>query len=257
MSPLEQQALVARQLGALLRHGRSWGDALTLVAPGLPAGPVSAWVDERRREAAAGREGTEPSAAALEAEALAIEARLEAQAALRLARVFSSLSLGGALLLGSAMAWLVPSIMGAESAQVRSGLMVLVEAFRFLGPPSGLICLVLPWRLATTSVPGAREFELAAKLADVGRPCSTDPLDLPLDANERTWLSSRRHQVGQEAAALELAAELSAEGRSRVRLLRQLGPMVGLGLGVLGLVPWVVVLVEASWQQFRFLGAGP
>ena len=218
MNTAEQDSLVLRQVAALRRSGLSQADALSRIA--VPAGPLAVRVQAARAALAAGAPsddllGADAPADAFDVAASAIDARLEAVAALRMTRLYLALAVvitvGGLFLIGRPGAELL-----AADPQFATGLLLLARG-RWLFVVLGACVLGLLYK-APELAPGVERLERAAAL----RAHRGDPARLITDTVEQAFFNARRAAVGPEAAAAELAAELVAEGRASVAWTRSL-----------------------------------
>ncbi len=238
---LEQESLLLLQVASLRRTGMDHHRAVELASAGLPDGPLRKNVQAIGRDLAAGTvpaAGTSPTiralanaAASVEAvqlAAMAVEARLESQAAVRLTRWFVGLAGAGPLVvIGSASGIRI----ALEQVLPQSG----AALAGLLAFPLALGWLALVWRFAARVAPGSGRFVAAAALLSGSEP---DAAARGLDDRSRSYLELRRSKVGA-AAGTELASELVADGRRRVELFVTIAPLAAAAL----LLPaaWFVV----------------
>ena len=251
MSPAEQESLLLRQVAALRRQGVPHDQALARSGAGLPTGALRDTVHDALRALAAGStpQGSGLGAllgrgtvdvSALEVAAQARDARLSAMAALRLTRVYAGIALAGPLLLGSALAWLVPGLQTPDGA-VPGPWVVLgagATVLRFAGLPLAVAALLALGRLAPRLAPGATLIQRAADLLDADDSAAPELID-PL---EHAFFDARRQRVGAASAARELAFELVQEGEERVQRFRHLAPVAGAVGGAMLLLPLLALV---------------
>jgi len=242
MNPLEQRALLLRQLAALRQQGLPHHRALALAADGLPVGELRALArralqllesggpapdDAPSLERLLGRGDCEPLE--LEHAALRVEAQLWSQTATRTAGVYLSVAVAGPLLLTALVAWLPvfwPALPMTHGLPVP--FLVLLAAMRWAGVPLAVAALVALRRFEPQLAPGHQRAQLAASL--LAEPADGAFDGLPLGEVERRYLQARQAQVGAPAAARELAAELVDESRRSLSIFQHLAPLLGVFL---------------------------
>lgn len=254
MNTVAQEVLVLRQLMALRQRSVPQDQALAMVAQGLPPGSVADSVATARRALSAGLVGADndelsgilaDSAApvrALELAALAREARVSADGALRLARVYGAVAVAGPLVVGSMLAWLAPGLanLGLDVAPSTVGLGLTVV--RWVGIP---LAAVLAWAVGRATqgiVPGVADLQRAAVMWTLAaRPGGQRPV-VAGDA-EHAFVALRRRSVGEDVAFGELADVLAARGHRHVALSRAFIPVVLMLLVLWLAVPVLTVLI--------------
>lgn len=263
MSPLEQRGLLYRQVAGLVRSGLGQAQAIELACTALPAGALREEANEAlaalRAGRAQGREaglgGLTGSVEQLERAASAVEARLGADSALGATRGLLQVSVALPLVVAALWGWILPEFPSlAESPSPVAGLLLAVcAAARFVGLPLALAAIVGLGRAELTFAPGAAEGQRAAALLDAAAGGGAVE-EARLPPVERRYFLQRRAVVGEGQAAQELAAELLAEGRRSLDLVRALAPVGGAILsflvvtGVLALVAqplfWSLALLD-------------
>ena len=266
MSPLEQEALLLRQLVGLRRRGLAHDQALKLAAESLPQGALRARVDHALRVLAAGTAPAKDGLAfdglledgacsleQLESAAEALEARLWARVSLRTARLYLRVALVGPPLLACMLGWLLwPSLADALPA-VSPALLGLVGLARYAGLPLAGGALYLVQRLDRRLAPGFGKSMQAVALLEVAARGGDEPA-VALRAEDRSYFLARRARVGSTEAARELAAELALESRRSLRVFHHLAPVLAavLAFPALGLV--MVLLMQPLFSLHQSLG---
>ena len=239
----EQEALVLRQVAALLRRGVARGQAIDLarrcvgdvaladrlarVGQDLAEGQLPQGAGFERSLAVADAEGLERRAAAVDATLAADSAlatvRLHTGAAVAIPAVLILVL----VVLSHLVAGLTPGLPHAQGGLLSTLLPPVLGAAMPLG--LGLLLLL---RLPRRWVPAARLHDRAAQVLS-GVDGAGDPMPPGATAAEQAYLSARAPAVGLEAAAAELSVELSAEA-GRAGDVAAVGlPMVAAGLVLL------------------------
>jgi len=258
VSPLEQESLLLRQVVALRRRGLAHHAALALAAEGLPPGALSDRVRQARRTLEVGGSPAGRGVLALlsrggpveaiERAAQANDARLAAAAALSTTRLYLAVGLAGPLLLGCALAWLLPAdvllgdavrpVSGQPGGVLELAISLaswLVWGLRITGLPLAVGVLVGLRRLAARLAPGAERLQVASALLDAAA-LGEEPPGQPIGEGEERYYGIRRRQVGPGQAAAELAAELASTADRELRIFRHVAPVVGAAVGFLVLL---------------------
>lgn len=229
MSPLEQRALLLGQVASLMKHGVAAGEALSVAMQGLTDGAVRAAADHALSELRAGRT-PDPSSALgcalmsageVECSALAVDARLVAESALRGARLVLAAATAGPLLLATFWAWVlyIWPLPGERAP--------LLLAVRFVGPVLAVGAALASRRLGSAFAPGARQGQKAALVLKAAAVGVSVGLDAALAPVESEYLRAREARVGAVQAARDLADELLAESARSLLWFRTLAPIVG------------------------------
>lgn len=230
MTPsLLDTALVCRQVAILRRSGCSRHQALALAADAYGQGPLGGALAVARRRLEAGvsaspddellvRVLTHAQAAPerLDWTADAIDARLAAIEATRLARFGLTAATSGTLVLATALAWMLPD---ADLALLR-----------FIGLPTAAVSAATIHLLGHRMAPGVVQLEAAAELWTAGGHANRDA---PLPH-------------------LDTARELRALGQRRAAAFCDLLPVLGVATTLLSVGG---VLVVASLRWLHWLGA--
>ena len=246
MQSAEQESLLLRQMAALRRSGLSQDQALVHAADGLPRGPLAVRVAAARRVLESGAQsnadpllsnGTTP-VAALDHAAGALDARLSADAALAMTRLYATIALAGPLALGGVLAWVTPDLMSivGEAPNAWVVLMTVFGALRFLGIPLAIGVSLLIGHGGERLAPGVSRIRQAAALLQAAA-ADQDPLKIISNPTDMAYFSIRRAQVGVAQSAAELAGELVQEGEHAASLFRHLAPPAAAVLGVFILIP--------------------
>ncbi len=256
MSPLEQRALLLRQLAALRQRGTPHHQALALAAEGLPVGELRAAV---RRALRTLEQGESPGASSdpledllargdcgvveIEHLALGVEARLWAATATRTARLYLGIAVGVPLVLAALVGWL--PVVWSDMLNMNTllpGLVAILGAMRWLGLPLLVAALVALRRFEPQVAPGHTQALRAAALLADGE-------TRQLGAVQRRYLQLRREQVGEPQALRELAWELVRESRRSQIVFQHLAPLLGIFL----LLPVLAVMVAVMLVPFMVL----
>jgi hypothetical protein len=227
---LGDEALVLRQVAALRERGVSAHEALVLAAEGVPSGPLRVRLEEARRALAAGSTGGFAGPpAALEQAASAIEARIDAEDALRTTRAYASVAIalplvvgalwGSILSTGAGSEWMDAGGDGGPLPVSAVAAAILARVICVAGVPLAVGGVLAIRRITPRFAPGAALLAQAAALLDGVTPPDLSPADL-------RYLDTRRPDAGP-AAAVELAEELAREGRYRRDVFRHAAPVLG------------------------------
>lgn len=234
-----EEAILLRHLAALVDAG--WPPDRALEATGAPTAlggrPLAALRALRSGQLPDGDMGvleralaaSDPRAYAVGA--AAVEARLDAEAALAGARGFGMVLAVGTCLLLAAMGWL-GVYRGSEPSEP------LIAVLCWVTPLVGLASALALRRLPVWIAPGARRFMAAARLLDGGEPEG-------LDDAERVWLTLRRSTSGPGADA-EVAEELVATARAHAAHVQIVAPL----LAALLLAPLLTFALYLSGGEY-------
>lgn len=270
---LEHKALVLRQTAGLMRHGATGDDALRVAMEGLPAGTLREDAERVLSDLAAGRIPDRRGALScvcasvdeVERAAMAVEARLVAESAVRTARLVLTLATAGPLLVVSLWAWILqeyPAVQGASfevlltDVNVASGSIVLV-AVGLVAPVLAVGAVLGFGRLGLAFAPGARQSLKAAAVLEAttsgdGSAPRIDPA--MLSPAEWEYAQARQSRVGAEQTAVELAEEWRAESVSALLWFRTLAPIVGAGLVFPFVIAALGVLAWPLFMEMRAVG---
>ncbi|MFT5680316.1 MAG: hypothetical protein ACI8RZ_001222 [Myxococcota bacterium] len=246
MTAEEQEALLLRQVVALRRSGLSQAQALGHAADGLTNGPLAIRIAAARRALTSGSPSTDLLSAeadidALDCAARALDARLSADSALAMTRLYLTIALAGPLVLGTLLSWAGPDLLHLfESRADTPATWVVLGGLRgalsILGIPAAIGAAALVHRGSRRIAPGMGLLQAAAGLLQAAAD-GADPLPLLTRSTDRAYFLVRQPRVGAPRAAAELADELTREGAQAVTLFRHLAPLAAAVLAVALLGP--------------------